>query len=51
MSLLVLLACNDAPLDGVDYGNISGEVETDRSSGTVDINKGFAFRIDDKALF
>ena len=51
MSLLVLLACNDGSGEGVDYGNVSGEVQTDRASGSVDINKGFAFHVDDKALF
>mgnify|MGYP006928201677 CR=1 FL=1 len=49
--ILHLLACTGAKDDLVDYGNISGEVSTDRASGVVDINKGFGFHLNGKALF
>jgi hypothetical protein len=52
MSLFVLMmACDGGTDSGVDYGNFSGEVSTDRAEGVVDINKGFGFHLDGKAVF
>ena len=49
--ILLTFACSGSESAPTDYGNISGEVSTDRAAGLVDINKGFGFHLNGKALF
>ncbi len=53
MIVLTFLACDLLAPDSEEggFGNLSGEVSTDRASGVVDINKGFGFHLNGKALF